>query len=366
MCRSLDIETKIDLISRAPTEEVLTPKDLRQLLETEEHPIAYNGWEPSGLVHLGTGVICAYKIKDFVEAGIRYKAYLSTWHAWLNNKLGGDMVLIRKAADHFRHSWISLGVPESKVEFIYSDELYDDIDYWAKTIRVAKNLTITRTRRTLEIAGRSETEAHYVSDFMYTPMQVADIFHLKVKICQLGIDQRKANVVARELGEKLGFWKPVCVHHHLLQGLVKPVIWPVPKGKEREALASAKMSKSMPETCVFIHDHPDEIRTKIGNAFCPERTVEFNPVIEICKYIVFRELETFTVERPARFGGTVEFSSYEELENAYKAGKLHPLDLKKAVAEELVRILAPVRKYFEINKEARESLEILRKVQVTR
>ncbi len=362
----MDIETKIELINRSPTEEVLTPKDLRLLLESEEHPIAYNGWEPSGLVHLGTGVICAYKIKDFVDAGIRYKAYLSTWHAWLNNKLGGDLELIRKSADQFRHSWISLGVPPDKVEFIYSDQLYDDIDYWAKTIRVAKNLTLTRTRRTLEIAGRKETEAHYVSDFLYTPMQVADIFHLEVKICQLGMDQRKANVVARELGERLDFWKPVCVHHHLLQGLVKPALWPIPKGKEREALASAKMSKSMPETCVFIHDSPDDIRTKIEDAFCPERAIEFNPIIEICKYIIFREQKTFRVERPAKFGGTTEFGSYEELENTYKAGKLHPLDLKKAVAEELIRILAPVRRYFETHMEAREVLEIVRRAQVTR
>lgn len=362
----MDIETKIDLINRSPTEEVLTPADLRQILQNEEHPIAYNGWEPSGLVHLGTGVICAYKIKDFVEAGIRYKAYLSTWHAWLNNKLGGDLKLIRKAADHFKHSWIALGVPADKVEFIYSDELYDDIDYWAKTIRVAKNMTLTRTRRTLEIAGREETEARYVSDFLYTPMQVADIFHLEVKICQLGIDQRKANVVARELGERLGFWKPVCVHHHLLQGLVKPALWPIPEGKEKEALASAKMSKSKPETCVFIHDSPEEIRRKIGNAFCPERTVEFNPIMEICKYIVFREQKTLKVERPAKFGGTCEFSSYAELEDSYRTGKLHPLDLKKAVAETLIEILAPVRRHFEVNREAREVLEILRKTQVTR
>lgn len=362
----MDIETKIDLISRAPTEEVLTPKDLRQLLETEEHPIAYNGWEPSGLVHLGTGVICAYKMKDFVEAGIRFKAYLSTWHAWLNDKLGGDLALIRKAADHFKHSWISLGVPEDKVEFIYSDQLYDDINYWAKTIRIAKNLTLRRTRRTLEIAGRKETEANYVSDFMYTPMQVADIFHLEVKICQLGMDQRKANVVARELGEKLGFWKPICVHHHLLPSLVKPALWPIPKRKEKEALVSAKMSKSMPETCVFIHDSPEEIRTKVGNAFCPERIVGFNPIMEICKYIIFRERKTLTVKRAAKFGGTIEFDSYGELENAYRAGKLHPLDLKKAVAGELIQILAPVRKYFDTYREARESLEILRKAQVTR
>ena len=159
--------------------------------ETEEHPIAYNGWEPSGLAHLGTGVICAYKMKDFAEAGVHFKAFLATWHAWLNNKLGGDRELIRKAAELFRHSWLSLGVPGDKVEFIYSDELYKDIDYWAKTVIIAKNLTFARTTRTLEIAGRKEGEAHYVSDYLYTPMQVADIFEMKVKICQLGMDHAK-------------------------------------------------------------------------------------------------------------------------------------------------------------------------------
>lgn len=362
----MDTETKISLIYRPPTEEVLTIKDLRNLLETEEHPIAYNGWEPSGLVHLGTGVICAYKMKDFVESGIRFKAYLSTWHAWLNNKLGGNLELIRKAADLFRHSWIALGVPEDKVEFIYSDELYNDLSYWAKTIMIAKNLTIARTRRTLEIAGRKETEAHHVSDFLYTPMQVADIFHLEVKICQLGMDQRNANVVARELGERLGFWKPVCVHHHLLQGLEKPAIWPIPEGKERETLASAKMSKSKPETCVFIYDSPEEIKQKIAKSFCPEKTIEFNPILDICKHIIFRERKTLTIERSAKFGGTVEFQSYQELETAYKHGNLHPQDLKNTVAEELAKILEPVRRYFKNNNKARERLNAVKKAAITR
>ncbi len=363
---SLDIETKLELINRPPTEEVLTPQDLRNLLETEEHPIAYDGWEPSGLVHLGTGVICAYKMKDFVEAGIHYKAYLSTWHAWLNNKLGGDLKLIRKAADLFKHSWIALGVPEDKVEFIYSDELYDDLDYWATTINISKNLTIARGRRTLEIAGRKETEARMVSDFLYTPMQVADIFHMKIKICQLGIDQRKANVVARELGERLGFWKPVCVHHHLLQGLEKPKVWPIPEGQEKEALSSAKMSKSKPETCIFLYDTPEEIKQKMSRAFCPEKTVAFNPVLDITKHIIFRERQALTIQRPAKFGGPVEYQNYQELETAYSQGKLHPQDLKNTVAEQLVEILEPVRRYFESNREAKESLNTVRNAKITR
>lgn len=388
----MDIEKRIELISRAPTEEILTQDELRALLETKEHPIAYGGWEPSGMVHLGTGLICAYKMKDLIEAGVRFKAYLATWHAWINNKMGGDISLIKKAAEHFKHAWISLGVAEKKIEFIYADEVYDNLDYWQKMILVSKNLTLARARRTLEVAGRKEAEANYVSDFIYTPMQVADVFQFDVDICQLGMDQRKANVVAREVGEKLSstnvtiksgnmlmkqktgvaqnlglkFWKPVCVHHHLLQGLVKPAVWPIPEGQEKEMLTSIKMSKSKPDTCVFIYDSPEDIKRKIGNAFCPEKTAEYNPIIDICRHIIFRETDTLEIPRPAKFGGNLELQSFDELAKIYAEGKLHPMDLKNAVSEELIKILEPVRKYFEKNKEAKELLEAIRKANVTR
>ncbi|MCW4030823.1 MAG: tyrosine--tRNA ligase, partial [Candidatus Bathyarchaeota archaeon] len=211
-----------------------------------------------------------------------------------------------------------------------------------------------------------ETDARYISDFLYTPMQVADIFHMQVRICQLGMDQRKANVVAREIGKRIGYWKPVCVHHHLLQGLEKPEMWPIPEGKEKETVASAKMSKSKPETCIFIYDKPNEIKDKMTRAFCPERTLAFNPVIDICKHIVFREKSIFTIERPIKFGGAIEFHSFNELETAYEQGKLHPQDLKKGVASELANILEPVRRYFSNNKEAQKCLDAVRKARITR
>lgn len=361
----MDIERKMDLILAEPTEEVITREELRTLLETKEHTIAYNGWEPSGMVHLGTGLMCAYKMKDLIEAGIKFKAYLATWHAWINNKLGGDINIIKKAAEHFKHSWISLGVPEKKIQFIYADEVYGDLVYWKKVISVAKKLTIARARRTLEIAGRKETEANYVSDFTYTPMQVADIFQFEIDICQLGMDQRKANVVAREVGEGLGFWKPVCVHHHLLQGLAKPMIWPITKENEKEALISAKMSKSKPDTCIWIYDSPEDIKRKIANAFCPE-TINHNPILDIYKYIIFREFDSVEIKREEKFGGNMEIQSFSELSSIYEKGKLHAADLKSALAECLIKILEPSRKYFEKNKEAKECLNVLKQVKITR
>jgi tyrosyl-tRNA synthetase len=86
----LDLETKLDLIKRPPTEEIITEQELRSLLETNEHPEHYIGFEISGLLHLGTLIICGYKINDFSKAGIRTKVFLADWHSFINNKLGGS------------------------------------------------------------------------------------------------------------------------------------------------------------------------------------------------------------------------------------------------------------------------------------
>ena len=75
---------------------------------------------------------------------------------------------------------------------------------------------------------------------------------------------------------------------------------------------------------------------------------EANPILELCKYVIFPELKgkTFLIERPEKFGGNLEFSTYGDLEKAFESD-LHPLDLKNATADYVNKILEPVHKYFE-------------------
>jgi tyrosyl-tRNA synthetase len=127
-----------------------------------------------------------------------------------------------------------------------------------------------------------------------------------------------------------------------------------------------KMSKSRPETAVFIHDSPEEIEKKIANAYCPPRDVRNNPIIDLNRKIVFKEQRPLIVERPAKYGGTVEFFSINELSKAYTSRKLHPSDLKAATAKALTQILQPVRKYFDTNAEAAELLAETKRMIVTR
>jgi tyrosyl-tRNA synthetase len=84
----MDVETKLELI-KGIGEEIITEEELKQLLETKEHPVAYDGFEPSGLAHLPFGVFRPLLLKDLLEAGVRFKLYLADYFAWINNKLGG-------------------------------------------------------------------------------------------------------------------------------------------------------------------------------------------------------------------------------------------------------------------------------------
>ncbi len=94
-------------------------------------------------------------------------------------------------------------------------------------------------------------------------------------------------------------WKmPVAVHHHLLAGLGQPGQAGLDEDGALDKTISSKMSKSKPDSAIFIHDSPEEISRKVGKAWCPERVVEANPVLEFTRYIVFHERSSFTIERP--------------------------------------------------------------------
>ncbi|HID41492.1 MAG TPA: tyrosine--tRNA ligase, partial [Pyrodictium sp.] len=167
--------------------------------------------------------------------------------------------------------------------------------------------------------------------------------------------------------EKLGRKKPIAIHTPLLTGLQGIGRMNPSMVDEEQHAVEFKMSKSKPETAVFVYDSPEDIEKKILRAYCPAREVKFNPIMEINKYLLFaRPGFRLVIERPEKYGGTIIVESYEELEKLYTEGRLHPLDLKKATAKALIEMLEPVRKYFEQNREARETLEELKKAAITR
>ena len=341
-------ESPLELVQRG-AQEVVTGEDLRSLLEREPKPKAYVGYEPSGYVHIGSGVIMAEKIKDLVAAGFEFTFLLADWHAMINNKLGGDLEAIRTCGKYFEDAFRALGVPDS-VGFAFADDLVSGSDYWANVVRVAKNASVARIKRALTIMGRKEEDADLdASMLIYPAMQVADIHFLDLDLALGGMDQRHAHMLYRDLAPRLGWKQVVALHTPLLVGL---------KGSGRMDAIEAKMSKSKPETAILVHDPPEEIGRKVEKAFCPAKDTEDNFVTEVARLILLPK-GPLTVERPAKYGGDVVFHGFEELSKAYRAGDLHPKDLKAAVSRALADRLAPVRDYFERKPENLDALKAI-------
>jgi len=212
----MDTLTKVDLVRRKPTEEVVTDEDLKRIFENHAHPRHYIGFEISGMVHLGTGLCTMLKVRDFLEAGMKPTIFLADYHSYINEKLGGDLEKIRSVGlGYFKHAFISLGIDEGRVDFKLASDLYDG-DYWKEVLKISKDTTIKRMLRCITIMGRKETEGTSSAVILYPAMQAADLFMLDVQVAHAGMDQRKVHMLARELSHS--YRKDfVAVHHHLLQ-----------------------------------------------------------------------------------------------------------------------------------------------------
>jgi len=377
----LDVEEKLRLIAAEPAEEILTVERLRRLLEEGVALRHYIGFEISGLVHIGTGLVATQKIADLQRAGVETTVFLADYHSWLNRKLGGDLDLIRRVGGGYFKEALRMGIKAAggdpdAARFVMASELYEKLglEYFTNVLKVSRAVTLSRVRRSVTIMGRRSGEAVEFGQLLYVPMQVADIFSLGVNIAHGGTDQRKAHVIAIDIGEREFGYKPIALHHHLLMGLSlgqeewRRLVEAKESGdreKFSDAVIDVKMSKSKPKTAIFIHDTEEEIRRKLRRAFCPPRSAEFNPVLEIARYIVFRHLDHPLEVVNAKTGERSMYDTYRSLEEAYVAGRIHPLDLKEAVAGELARILEPARRYFREGP-GRRYLEEMEEIRVTR
>ncbi len=364
----MTVDDRLGLIKQVG-EEIIQEDELKNLLSTGENLIAYDGFEPSGQIHIAQGILRAINVNKMIKAGVKFRMWVADWHAMANNKMGGDLEKIKTVGRYFIEVWRASGMDLSKVEFMWASDMAKNPEYWKLVVQVGKSNALKRFIRTAEMMGREEsldklTGAHII----YSCMQVADIFMLGAKITQLGMDQRKVNMLAREVGQQLGFWKPVVVSHHMLMGLGKPA------SQEQDALQRTielKMSKSKPDTAIFMTDTTDDIKRKINKAYCLEGDVTTNPILEYYKYIVFESFEKLgisevKIERPEKFGGNLSFKTYADLEKTFADKNVHPMDLKSALSVYLDKLIEPVRRHFEENEEAKRLLEQVRSFQVTR
>ena len=339
----MDVTEKVSLVSKPPTEEVVTREELLELFKTNSKPKHYIGIEISGFLHLGSLISTGFKINDFVKAGVDCTVFLADWHTLLNEKMGGNFETIRKVSKYYEDAF-RLVCPEANV--VLGTDLYDSKkEYWSELVQIAKHMSLARTMRTLTIMGRSENDEKVdLAKLIYPAMQAADIHSLDLDIVHAGMDQRKIHMLVKDVFPKMKWKVPVAVHHKLLPGLTKPT--EIKSGSE-----VAKMSKSDPNAGIFIHNADEEIRSKIKKGFCEEGVIENNPILEIARQIIFHEFSIMSIERPEKFGGNVSYDNYESLESDFLQKKLHPTDLKESVGESLVKIISPIRNKLDLSED---------------
>ena len=240
------------------------------------------------------------------------------------------------------------------VEFVWSSEEINKKadEYWPLVLDIARKNKLARILRCSQIMGRSESDELAASQIFYPCMQCADIFFLKADICQLGMDQRKVNMLAREYCDDIKRKnKPIILSHHMLMGLKQ--------GQE-------KMSKSDPDSAIFMEDSEQEVNTKIKKAYCPEKEIAGNPCMEYIKYVIIPWSNKFELKRKEENGGDKTYETYDELEADYVSGAVHPGDLKPSLAAMLNEILQPVRDHFKNNAEAKALLAQIKQYKVTK
>lgn len=222
----LSIEERVALILSIAENggEVIGTDELSALLSSDKELITYDGFEPSGQMHISQGLLRAINVNKMIKAGFKFKMWVADWFGYLNNKMGGDLEKIKNVGRYFIEIWRASGMDLDNTEFIWASDALKDPKYWETFMRVGKSITLNRAVRATQIMGRTEKDDLTAGMIFYPCMQATDIFHvMKAQVTQLGLDQQKVNVIAREIGEELGFWKPIIVSHGMLQGLQKPI-----------------------------------------------------------------------------------------------------------------------------------------------
>jgi tyrosyl-tRNA synthetase len=279
-------------------------------------------------------------VNKCTTAGGTFIFWVADWFALMNDKMGGDLAKIQVVGEYLIEVWKAAGMDISNDQVVFkwaSEEITQKAaTYWPQMLDIARRFNITRVKKCCQIMGRLEgglTSAQV----LYPLMQCTDVFFLQANICQLGVDQRKVNMLAREYAAFKDAKKraPVILSHHMLYGL---------------KAGQAKMSKSDPDSAVFMEDTEEDVRRKIMAAYCPskpeggtaaEQTLDEedagkssmqlvkddlkNPCLDYVKNIIFSPPDA-TFKTP---NGNKEYAAYEEVRQAFISGEMSEAELKE-------------------------------------
>lgn len=329
----LSVDERLALIKNN-LQEVLGEEQLKSILK-ERDPKVYWGTATTGKPHIAYFVPMT-KLADFLTAGCHVTILFADLHAYLDN-MKAPWELLRLRAQYYevviKGILDSIGVPLEKLRFVKGTDFQLSREYVLEIFRMSSMVTEHDAKKAgAEVVKQVDNAA--LSGLIYPGMQALDEEFLDVDVQFGGVDQRKIFVFAEKYMPALGFKKRI----HLMNPMVP-------------GLTGSKMSSSEADSKIDLLDEPTAVQAKIRKAFCEEGNIEQNGVLPFVKHVLFpvfklKGIASFTIQRPEKFGGNASFDTFAELEAAFGAKKVFPLDLKNAVAVYINQLLEPIRQKF--------------------
>lgn len=334
----MDAKDKFNLVTRN-LQEIIGEKELKAVLSRKDACV-YWGTMPTGSISIAY-FFPMMKIADFLRAGLKVKILLADLHAALD---GVGWGILEKRYNYYREAIITIlktiGVDIKKLEFVKGSELQLNQKYFHDLLKLSTISSVHDcTKAASEVVKLGDNPK--LSGLVYPLMQALDEEYLKVDMQFGGMDQRKIMVYAREQLPKIGYKPRIELLNPIIRGLV-----------------GVKMSSSIESSKIDLLDDEAKVKSKINNADCAAGDPG-NGVMALLQYMIFvmktDRGEKFVVERPEKYGGNLVYDAYEAVEKDFTAKKLHPLDLKNAVAKEINILLKNFRENNKLHKLHKEA-----------
>ena len=311
-------------------QEIIGEKELDKKLKSKKEFSLYWGTMPTGAVSFAY-FFPMLKISDFLKAGVNVKILLADLHAALD---GVSWDLLEKRYKYYERAihliFQTIGTNMKKLEFVKGSELQLNKNYFHDLLKLSTFTTVAKAKHSASEAVKTARDNPKLAGLIYPLMQALDEEYLKVDAQFAGLDQRKILVYAREFLPKINYKQRIELMTPMIGGLV---------GKQ--------MSSSVESSKIDLLDNEETVRKKVNRADCVTGNPD-NGIMELLKYLIMvlkeDNNEKFIIERNEKYGGNIEYSSYKAVEKDFVSKKLHPLDLKNAVAKEINFLLRNFRK----------------------
>ena len=323
----MDINKRLELIRRN-TVEIIGEEELRKLLREKNKLVVYLGTAVTGSPHVAY-FFWAMKLADFAKAGFEVKILLADVHGALDNT---PWKILEKRYKYYEKIipllFESLGVKKSQLKFIKGSSFQLSKKYVLDLLKLSTYASVHDALKSAsEVVKHGENPK--TSGLIYPLMQALDEEYLGVDVQYGGLDQRKIFVLAGELLPNINYKKRIHVMTPLLPGLI-----------------GEKMSSSVEGSKIDLLDDEETVKRKVHNAEMIAKNPR-NGLMAFLKFVVFviknDNNEKFVINRDKKYGGDLKYDNYEKLEKDYVSGKIHPLDLKNAIAGEINKLLKPIR-----------------------